>query len=102
MHPFVAYVRRNDEENVIAKSFCVTSDCTRHKTETAYNSQKEMVKILKKDYDTLNIIHYFSDVSAAKHKNKYNFRNICLHQDDFQLNCIWNFCTTCHGKCMYV
>ena len=38
VHPFVAYT--NAKDSVTAKSFCVISDCTRHKTETVYTFQK--------------------------------------------------------------
>ena len=70
MHPFVAYMRHKDDEEVTAKTFCVISDCTRHKTDTVYTFQKEVVKILKKEHAALETIHYFTERSA--HSTKTN------------------------------
>ena len=43
-------------------------------------------------------IHYFSDGCAGQYKNCKNFLNICLHKNDFGLQCNWNFFATSHGK----
>jgi len=46
----------------------------------------------------LKKIHYFSDGSAAQYKNKFNFVNVSFHDEDFGVQCDWNFFATSHGK----
>ena len=43
-------------------------------------------------------VHYFSDGCAGQYKNRYNFTNLCYHEEDFGLACEWNFFATSHGK----
>ena len=42
--------------------------------------------------------HYFSDDSAGQCKNKFNFRDLCLHEKDFNIKGQWSFFATSHGK----
>ena len=44
------------------------------------------------------MIHYFSDGCAGQYKNCKHFLNLCYHQEDFSMRCIWNFFATSHGK----
>ena len=41
---------------------------------------------------------HFSDRCAAQCKNRYNFTNLCYHEEDLGLKCEWNFFATSHGK----
>ena len=34
----------------------------------------------------------------GQYKNRFNFINLCFHQEDFGLLAEWNFFTTSHGK----
>ena len=43
-------------------------------------------------------ILYFSDGSAPQYKNRKNFLNLCLHQEDFGVSAEWHFSATSHGK----
>ena len=43
-------------------------------------------------------VHYFSDGCAGQYKNKKHFLNLCLHKKDFNVDCVWNFFATSHGK----
>ena len=48
--------------------------------------------------DRLKKVHYFSDGCAGQYKNGKDFINLCHHKDDFNLECVWNFFATSHGK----
>lgn len=34
----------------------------------------------------------------AQYKNKYNFINLCHHEQDFKIKAEWSFFATSHGK----
>jgi len=36
-------------------------------------------------------IHYFTDGSAGRYKNKHNFINLAHHYEDFETKAEWNF-----------
>ena len=40
----------------------------------------------------------FSDGAASQYKNRKNFINLCLHEDDFGISAEWHFYATSHGK----
>ena len=46
----------------------------------------------------LKKVHYFSDGCAGQYQNKYNFTNLCYHEDGFGVACEWHFFATSHGK----
>lgn len=86
IHPFVSYTR--DEEGTLqTRSFCVMSDDTRHTTESVHTFQTRVVHRIKSENPRVKKIHYFTDGCAAQYKNRYNIRNMCLHKEDFQLDC---------------
>ena len=41
---------------------------------------------------------YFSDAVASQYKNRKNFINLCLHEDDFGILAEWHFYATYRGK----
>lgn len=43
-------------------------------------------------------IYYILDGSAAQYKNKNNFLNLALHEEDFNIKAEWHFSATAHGK----
>lgn len=60
-----------------------------------YEIQKSVISFLNENCPHVKSIHYFS---AGQYKNKYNFINLCLHKNDFQLKAQWSFFATSHGK----
>ena len=48
--------------------------------------------------DRLKKVHDCSDGCAGQYKNCKNFINLCHHKGDFNLECVWDFFATSHGK----
>jgi hypothetical protein len=97
VHPFVAYFKENSE--LKHTSFVVISECLRHDTVAVHLFKKKMIEHLN---DTLPFIpakvYYFSDGAASQYKNRFNFLNLCLHEEDFGMPAEWHFTATSHGK----
>lgn len=97
VHPFAVYYR--DQDEVKYKSFVFISDCLLHNTVAVHLFQKKLINFLKENVlPSLEKIFYFSDGSASQYKNRKNFSNICLHQNDFNIHAEWHFYATAHGK----
>jgi hypothetical protein len=58
----------------------------------------KLIPHLKESQPNLKKIHYFTDGCVGQYKNKYNFKNLCYLNEDFGLDCEWNFFATSHGK----
>ena len=43
-------------------------------------------------------VHYFSDVLDRTKTNNIFLTYACLHKMDFDVDCVWNFFATSHGK----
>ncbi|XP_071944232.1 uncharacterized protein [Antedon mediterranea] len=97
LHPFVAYYCLQDGtlEHI---NICIISDCREHTTVTVYAFLKVVIPYLKTKLPTMKKVHYFTDGCGGQYKNKYNFINLCHHQEDFGLDAEWNFFATSHGK----
>ena len=80
------------------KSFFFLSDDLNHDISMVHEIQRIFTSYLKSSFPNLNKIHYFSDCCAAHYKNKYNFYNLCQHEQDFALKAQWSFFATAHGK----
>ena len=97
LHPIVVY--HKSEGSVTAKSLCFISDDLDHDVNMVYKVMSDTASYIKaiisKD---INLIHYFSDGCAGQYKNCKHFLNLCYHQEDFSMQCIWNFFATSHGK----
>lgn len=97
IHPFVVYYKQEDEIEHV--SFVIVSDCLEHNTVAVYTFQKKLISYLTNKFQRLpKKIYYFSDGSAAQYKNKKNFLNLCLHEEDFNIKAEWHFSATAHGK----
>ena len=99
LHPFVAYFHSSVQDNNLQHtSMCIISDSRKHTTAAVHTYQRHVLPFLREILPNLNKIHYFSDGCAGQYKNRYNFINLCYHQEDFNLDCEWNFFATAHGK----
>lgn len=97
IHPFVIYYKQ--EDNIEHLSFVIISDCLQHNTVAVYTFEKKLISYLTNKFQKLpKKIFYFSDGSAAQYKNKKNFLNLCLHEEDFNIKAEWHFSATAHGK----
>ena len=70
LHPIVIY-HLNADCKVNHKSYCVISDSLDHCTTTVYTFQQKLMKIIKQNFPT-------------QHKNRFNFMNLCYHENDFE------------------
>lgn len=99
LHPFVVYWKDLSKNNALKHiSYCALSPETRHNTVMVYSFLKVLLTDLKKRLPQILTIHYFSDGCAGQYKNRYNFSNLCSHEEDFGLQAIWHFFGTGHGK----
>ena len=98
LHPFVAYYI--DSGELCHFSYVIISDCLHHDTIAVYLFQKSFISFLKNfKPERLKLKKiYFSDGAAAQYKNRKNFVNLCLHNDDFGILAEWHFSATSHGK----
>lgn len=97
IHPFVVYYRHSGEKCHL--SIVIISDCLHHDTIAVYLFQKIVLSFLKEVLPCkLKKAIYFSDGAAAQYKNRKNFLNICLHENDFGIKAEWHFSATSHGK----
>lgn len=53
-----------------------------------------MIAELKKLIPNLSKITYFTDGAGSQYKNKYNFINLCHHEQDFGVKAVWNYSAT--------
>ena len=98
LHPVVVYYNQPGKDTLQHHSYCFISDCLNHSTSMVYAFQEKLIEDLKKKFTNIQKIHYFSDGCVAQYKNKFNFINICHHEEDFKISCEWHFYATSHGK----
>ena len=60
--------------------------------------QEIIINYLKKSFDFVKKIIYFSDGAAQHFKNKHNFQNFLHHYEDFSVEAEWQFHATAHEK----
>ena len=97
LHPIVIYYKDNCE--LKSMSLSIISDDLDHDAALVYKIYAEGLCYIKQHIgDRLKKVHYFSDGCAGEYKNCKNFINLCHHKDDFNLEFVWNFFATSHGK----
>ena len=97
LHSIVLYYKK--EGTLTQKSLCFISDDLNHDTCFVYEVIKQTVNHIKEEiFTTPSLMHYFSDGCAGQYKNYKNFINICLHEKDFDVKCIWLCFATSHSK----
>lgn len=97
LHPVVVYCINTDGEK-ITSSHCIVSDDLKHDVSMVYKTQEIVLKYIKDNFPHITEIHYYTDGCAAQYKNKFNFINLCHHQEDFQMKAQWSYFATSHGK----
>ena len=72
----------------------VFSDNLIHDIMAVFLIQEIIIDYLKKSFDFVRKIIYFTDGAAQNFKNKHNFQNFLHHYEDFfvEADCEWNFC----------
>jgi hypothetical protein len=99
VHPIALHVRIRGRLEF--RGLCAISDCLQHNTITVYAILKILNRYLDEDNDLRHTkrIVYVSDGCARQYKNKKNFLNLSLHEQDFGRTAEWAFHATSHGKC---
>lgn len=94
--PSVIYYK----ENGIVKNLSTVGvlENNTHDTVSVYMFQKQLVELIKLKIPNVKKVIYFSDGAPQQFKNKKNFRNLCLHHQDFSIDAEWHFFATAHGK----
>ena len=80
--PFTLLVFTKKDEKIQHKSFCFLSEDLNHDISAVFEIQRIYTSYLKSSFSILNKVHYFSDGCVAQYKNKYNFYNLCQHEQD--------------------
>lgn len=91
--PYTIHCSNADGEKVVSLH-CVISDDLKHNVCMVYKTQKSVIAFIKESYPQIKGIHYFSDGCAGHYKNKYNFVNLSVHEEDFQVKAQWSFFMT--------
>ena len=89
LHPVVIYYKETSLLNHI--SYSILSDALNHDVSFVYQVQKVVLSHLKVNFPFINKVEYFSDGCGGQYKNRKSFLNLCKHQDDFNMNAVWNF-----------
>ncbi|CAH0382775.1 unnamed protein product [Bemisia tabaci] len=95
LHTGVVYLKGGEKQI----SFCTVSDCCRHDAPAIWAHLGPVLDMLKKDYEAIEIIHFFSDGPTTQYRNKYNFflfQKCCIERNFYQAT--WNFSEPGHGK----
>lgn len=96
VHPSVIYYKHDGEIKNI--NLVGISENTKHDFNSVYIATKNINKYLHENFENVNKLFYFSDGAGSQYKNKYNFKNVCMHKTDFGVDAEWNFYASCHGK----
>ena len=97
LHPVVMYYKHVNQ--AAEQSLCIISDDITHNVSFVYKVMSKSINFIKQKVNPeIKKVHYFSDGFAGKYKNKKHFLNLCRHKIDFNVDCVWNFFATNHGK----
>ena len=97
LHPVVVYFKKHGI--LASSSLCFISDDLNHDTSFVHKIMGLTMQYIKENIiANVKKAHYFSDGCAGQYKNCKNFINLCMHQNDFSVDCVWTFFATSHGK----
>ena len=97
LHPVVIYYKHVNQ--IVEQSLCIICDNLTHDISFVHKVMSESINFIKQKVNPeIEKVHYFSDGCAGQYKNKKHFLNLCLHKMDFNVDCVWNFFATSHGK----
>jgi hypothetical protein len=94
----VAVIYYKDQEVLKHFNFVALSDHSKHDYVAVHIFIKMLVQFIQHKCRFVTKMYYFTDGAGSQYKNKYNFRNLCHHIEDFGIPAEWNFFASCHGK----
>lgn len=98
IHPFVVFYKTSEESPVQTYNVVIINEIRSHNTTAVYAFQEHLMNILRIKFPQLEDILYLSDGCAEQYKNRFNFKNLCMHKQDFNINAEAHFFPTSHGK----
>lgn len=96
IHPFALYWKENGEDKM--KSMVVIAESLKHDIIAVYLFQQKLIEFVKREYNSIKKIIFFSDGAAGQYKNRKNFFNISQFKQEFDIEAEWHFFATSHGK----
>lgn len=94
----IAVYFRNEENQLIHKSFAVISDELSHNASAILAFIEHVVPIFKELIPTISYIDYMSDSPTSQYRNKYMFNVIAEHPNRFGIGASWQYFEAGHGK----
>ncbi|CAF4451738.1 unnamed protein product, partial [Rotaria magnacalcarata] len=79
-------------------SYALVSDDVSHDKYSIHVCLTRIITELKKTFSSLETVNIFSDGAAAQFKQRFSFANLTFLSNDHNVNLIWNFFSTGHGR----
>lgn len=98
IHPFVVHYREKPNEKLKTMNIIVVSEVKSHDSTCVHGFIEKLQEKLKTKLPNLQKVTYLSDGSGEQYKNKYNIKNLLMHEADFEIEGAWVFFVTSHGK----
>ena len=95
MHPVVIYFKDGVLHHI---SLCIISDDLEHDTCFVHELLRIVMLYIKENLPQIKSVDYFIDGCAGQLKNYKAFLNLCHQKPDFDIDAIWEFFATSHGK----
>lgn len=80
------------------QAFALISDSLDHDKITVNCYMTNLLFEMKNIYPELKEVHIFSDGAASQFKNKFVCKLLCVLKEKLQLDLMWHFFATSHGK----
>lgn len=98
VHPICMYYK-GDDGKLKRQTVVIISDCLDHNFSTVFAFQRKLIDYLRREdkFQHINKLTIFSDGAPAQYKNKYNFYNACLFQQQFGFDAELHYFVTAHG-----
>lgn len=97
VHPFCIYFKNEDNE-LQTVSLVVVAESLAHNYVSVYLFQMKLFEFLRSKFDAIDKVTFFSDGAASQYKNKKNFYNLCIIEEEQNCKVEWHFFATSHGK----
>lgn len=97
IHPFCIYYREEEGGELKNQSFVVIAESLKHNFTAFYQFQQRLMDYMRRKFQRINKIFFFSDGAAGQYKNRFNFYNLCELKSQ-GIDVEWHFSATAHGK----
>lgn len=84
--------------NSTVLNYSLASDDVSHDKYSIYVYLTEIMMDIKKRFPLLKTVNIFSDGAASQFKQRFAFANLTFLSNDFDVDLIWNFFSSGHGR----